>query len=214
MVDYALMRGIMFVKESRPKVCPICGEIFIEKRGAYGAFLGCVINRCDMTASKSFHDKKWYITDKVTRIARRAAHAALDPLWTNGHAHRSVVYRWLAEKLGIENYKRDCHIQHFDVDTCRRVVALSLDMLMKQFVKQRESDPSMNRALLLNCTRKLWQAQALGDYRKESETGRKYAEIISRMDPCDWRARTVGPVPYYIWIVPLSELRRLIGGWA
>ena len=65
-----------------------------------------------------------------TQRARRAAHAAFDPLWqakmrqcgmSKKHA-RGAAYKWLAEQLGIE--PKACHIGMFDAATARRVADL------------------------------------------------------------------------------------------
>lgn len=56
------------------------------------------------------------------RGAKRVAHAAFDPLWQSGKMKRVEAYEWLAEKLNIPFSK--CHIGMFDVETCRRVVAV------------------------------------------------------------------------------------------
>lgn len=56
------------------------------------------------------------------RKAKSQAHAAFDPLWRDGEMDRNQAYAWLAGELGIE--PEDCHIGEFDVDTCKRVVAL------------------------------------------------------------------------------------------
>lgn len=58
------------------------------------------------------------------RIAKMAAHAAFDPLWKSRLYTRRAAYSWLAKKLGIE--RDDCHIGGFDVETCRRVVQVSM----------------------------------------------------------------------------------------
>lgn len=56
------------------------------------------------------------------RQAKIEAHAAFDPLWRDRAMTRRQAYQWLAEQLGIDS--DDCHIGMFDVETCRRVVAV------------------------------------------------------------------------------------------
>jgi hypothetical protein len=60
------------------------------------------------------------------RAAKQAAHAAFDPLWSEGRHNRpykrKAAYAWLAEQLGID--RKRCHIGEFDVETCERVVAI------------------------------------------------------------------------------------------
>jgi ssDNA-binding Zn-finger/Zn-ribbon topoisomerase 1 len=55
------------------------------------------------------------------RAAKKAAHAAFDPLWQSGGMSRKEAYRWLAGALGLE----ECHIGEMDVEECGRVVELS-----------------------------------------------------------------------------------------
>jgi hypothetical protein len=79
-----------------------------------------------------------------------AAHAAFDPLWQQWReaypdyvrapshvrsAARGRAYAWLADQLGIA--KADCHIGHFDVAQCQRVVDV---------VQQHQPTPSAIRA--------------------------------------------------------------------
>lgn len=64
------------------------------------------------------------------RAAKSAAHRAFDPLWkrkiqrsacSKSHA-RKAGYAWLARELGID--PKQCHIGHFDVAMCERVVVI------------------------------------------------------------------------------------------
>lgn len=70
------------------------------------------------------------LANKELRTAKIRAHAAFDVLWqmkqvatqcSKGKA-RGAAYKWLAEQLGID--AGDCHIGMFDVEQCRRVVAI------------------------------------------------------------------------------------------
>lgn len=62
------------------------------------------------------------------RLAKQAAHAAFDPLWTGAKTGRGkarrAAYKLLAERLGI--HVNDCHIGMFDVAQCARVVEVCL----------------------------------------------------------------------------------------
>ena len=60
------------------------------------------------------------LANKSLREAKKAAHAAFDPLWRSGSMKRASAYKWLAQQLGIDG--RDCHIGMFDVATCYRVI--------------------------------------------------------------------------------------------
>lgn len=63
------------------------------------------------------------LADKSLRTAKMEAHAAFDPLWRGKpKGARTAAYQWLAGALGIS--ATDCHIGMFDVETCKRVVAL------------------------------------------------------------------------------------------
>lgn len=91
------------------------------------------------------------VYDPLLREARRAAHAAFDPLWLGAialspycstmklagrgsgrrrKAHRRIcrtarrrAYEWLAEQMGM--IVAECHIRMFDADQCRRVCELA-----------------------------------------------------------------------------------------
>lgn len=54
--------------------------------------------------------------------ARCQAHAAFDPTWQSGRMTRTAAYLQLAKRLGLK--KADCHMLHFDIAMCERVVAL------------------------------------------------------------------------------------------
>ena len=58
------------------------------------------------------------------RKAKQKAHAAFDPLWLdiNGGMTRSEAYSWLAHRMEIPI--RLCHIGMFDLEQCKRVVAI------------------------------------------------------------------------------------------
>jgi hypothetical protein len=75
------------------------------------------------------------LANKELRQWKLKAHNAFDPLWQaklarrrqeQGHypkaRARGSGYKWLAAQLGVP--VDQCHIGMFDVDTCKRVVAL------------------------------------------------------------------------------------------
>jgi hypothetical protein len=62
------------------------------------------------------------LADEKTKTARKAAHAAFDPIWKSKQMSRGEAYKWLAYKLDIERWR--CHISWFDADLCQRVVKL------------------------------------------------------------------------------------------
>lgn len=119
---------------SPPTSCPYCGSSvsLVENKAIYGANFGnwpwayrCDRDGCDSYVGTHPHTKipLGTMANKETREARKAAHAAFDPLWKGTHWTRSKAYHWLSQKLQIK--VRDCHIAMFDVETCKRVVALS-----------------------------------------------------------------------------------------
>lgn len=63
------------------------------------------------------------LANQSLRAAKMDAHAAFDPLWRGKpKGERGRAYAWLADQLGIP--QGDCHIGMFDVETCKRVVAI------------------------------------------------------------------------------------------
>ena len=54
-----------------------------------------------------------------THEARKAAHAAFDRIWKEGHMSRSEAYRQLAAQMKMKH--KDCHIKLMDERTARRV---------------------------------------------------------------------------------------------
>lgn len=60
------------------------------------------------------------LANSELRAAKRAAHAAFDPLWRCGGMKRKEAYYQLSKALGIPF--GDCHIGMMDVSMCKRVV--------------------------------------------------------------------------------------------
>lgn len=66
------------------------------------------------------------LADAPTRVARKAAKAAFNPIWQDAGSKerkraRTAAYVWLAGAMGISDVGA-CHIGWFDVAQCRRVV--------------------------------------------------------------------------------------------
>ena len=59
------------------------------------------------------------------RMWKQSAHHVFDKLWKRKLMSRTDAYKMLAQKLGIS--EKVCHIGMFDVDTCKRVIALARD---------------------------------------------------------------------------------------
>lgn len=97
---------------------------------------------CPCGAYVGTHDGTWkplgYPAKAATHAARRAAHAAFDPLWRAKMAKegctqkvaRGAGYWWLSEQLGIP--VQDCHIAMFDAATARRVVEVVANARKKE----------------------------------------------------------------------------------
>lgn len=113
-------------------VCPYCGEqsrlttgkeIYpkrphLHRKDFYlcapcDAYVGCHVNTIKPLGSPA---------NAELRAARSAAHRAFDVKWQSGAMSRTQAYRWLAGQLRM--HPDQCHIGMFDVETCRRVVAL------------------------------------------------------------------------------------------
>jgi len=78
------------------------------------------------------------LSNKELREAKNAAHAVFDALWKrkvdregcSAKTARTSGYAWLADVLQIEPKK--CHIGMFDLETCRRVVAVCRPYLVRK----------------------------------------------------------------------------------
>ncbi|CBW37994.1 conserved uncharacterised protein [Salmonella phage Vi01] len=73
------------------------------------------------------------MANAALRAAKQEAHRSFDPIWKSGQRSRSDAYSWLAHNLGIK--KRDCHIGLFDIDMCRKVVAVCNQLKAQDNVK-------------------------------------------------------------------------------
>ena len=60
--------------------------------------------------------------DRATRVARRMAHEAFDPLWRRGSMTRSEAYAWLAKQMGLPT--EQTHIGMFTAEQCCRVMQI------------------------------------------------------------------------------------------
>lgn len=119
-----------------PKTCPYCksavkytshAEIYGGRTFSDWPFIYLCTNKA-CNASVGVHAGTNHplgtLADEKTKNARKAAHAAFDPLWKNKTMKRGEAYKWLAEKLDIERWR--CHISWFDVGYCEKVVQLCL----------------------------------------------------------------------------------------
>lgn len=55
---------------------------------------------------------------------RKMAHATFDPIWIKGKLTRKEAYAKLSNEMNI--HKDDCHIGHFDINMCKKVIEVCL----------------------------------------------------------------------------------------
>lgn len=122
----------------KPPVCPYCAEPtkFYESSAEFyggrnfGPLYACIPCDARVGCHKDTHMALGWPANRELREARQAVHAAFDPIWKarryrTGDKHsRSRGYTWLAQELGIE--KGECHISHFDVETCQRALEICM----------------------------------------------------------------------------------------
>lgn len=69
----------------------------------------------------------------ATRKARGEAHAAIDPLWREGHLRRNEVYAELAQRLNIQRSK--CHVAHMTMPEAQRAKNIANQMMDEKRLK-------------------------------------------------------------------------------
>lgn len=123
-----------------PERCPFCSssvkytshaEIYGGRTFSDWPFIYLCTNKA-CNASVGVHSGTNHplgtLADEKTKTARKAAHAAFDPIWKkekNKGKARGEAYKWLADQLGIERWR--CHISWFDTALCNKVVKLCLE---------------------------------------------------------------------------------------
>lgn len=121
------------------KICPYCGDdtMLVEGTEIYGSinkrfFYICWL--CD--AYVGTHKSRYTVAlgrlaNAELRQWKQEAHAWFDPIWQRKGTNeaRSKYYGWLSSKMGIP--KPFAHIEMFDVEQCKQVVALC-----KEYYKQ------------------------------------------------------------------------------
>lgn len=103
------------------RYCPVHHLDLVAHRASYGLF--CPTAGCTIIGHTSEHDGKFRISDIRTRDARHLAHDAFDRLYKNGPMSKRKAYDWLARELRLSGPA--CHIKHFDIAMCERVIELS-----------------------------------------------------------------------------------------
>lgn len=97
--------------------CPRCGGEPKQTATKFGLRLDC----CGLWA--------WgynQLVDAETHDARKAAHAAFDPIWQSGLMGRGEAYRTLAKAMGLSS--EDCHMKKMTADQALAVVEIAEKM--------------------------------------------------------------------------------------
>lgn len=129
--------------------CPHCasgGHVILTRNSVkYGREYGdwswcyfCIDCRAYVGCHEFTHIPLGTLATQPVLDARKAAHAAFDPLWKIGRFKRAEAYAWLAKQLGID--REDCHISWFDVDMCNKVVAAT-----KNYYKEPVEEPVVKK---------------------------------------------------------------------
>jgi hypothetical protein len=117
-----------------PTICPNCGSavervsntvIYRREYGIWPFAYRCVSDPCDSYVG--LHPKTdiplGTLANKETRAARKQAKAAIMPMWEDQGLDKGAVYKWLSEKMGIQDVNH-CHIGWFDIGQCLRVIQI------------------------------------------------------------------------------------------
>lgn len=108
--------------------CDYCGSAaaLVDSAEVYGRSYGpmWLCRPCDAYVgthkNSRNHAPLGRLANRELREAKKAAHAAFDPLWRSGRKDRQQAYGWLSEQLEIPMAKT--HIGMFDLDLCRRTI--------------------------------------------------------------------------------------------
>lgn len=123
--------------------CPYCQRkaILVDSAEIYGRSYGMawLCRPCDAYVRTHKNSKRHAPLGRLAnadlRHWKKQAHAAFDPIWQHNTikecSTRAAAYSWLSERLGID--VRRCHIGEFNVEQCKRVVAICATL---------ESEPS------------------------------------------------------------------------
>lgn len=95
-------------------LCPKCGSAPVRSQTRFGPRLDC----CGLWA---WGDNP--LADRDTHEARKAAHAAFDPIWRGRLMPRGKAYGRLAEAMGLT--PAECHMKLMTAEQARRVPAIA-----------------------------------------------------------------------------------------
>ena len=98
--------------------CPKHNVKLIAKKTRYGIRFSCPVSDCTVVCWNGGTSTP---ADYETRQARRAAHAAFDPLWQGNGMSKGDAYKQLSEFMGLP--KKETHIGHFNIAQCNRIIA-------------------------------------------------------------------------------------------
>lgn len=101
----------------QPKACPIHGTALEGCPTKYGMRYSCPAEGCTIYCWSGATSTP---ATPETHAARKAAHAAFDPLWQSGRMRRTEAYAWLGAALGLA--PEDTHIGMFSREQAQAVV--------------------------------------------------------------------------------------------
>ena len=114
-----------------PPICPYCNHVaklvdskVIYRVRSYGMMWYCAPCNAYVGVHKDSKDHQplGRLANAELRGWKIKAHAVFDPLWKSGNMKRKEAYHHLADLMGIP--VKETHMGWFDVDQCKRVVAL------------------------------------------------------------------------------------------
>ena len=115
------------------KICPYCKTEteFVDSAIIYGKSYGMIYlcRKCDAYCGvhKGTENSLGRLANKELRECKKEAHKYFDVIWKENHLTRSEAYKYLSEHLGINT--EYTHIGMFGVETCKKVVEWSKQML-------------------------------------------------------------------------------------
>ena len=121
------------------KICPYCGKEteLIDSAEVYqGVSYGWmyICRPCDAYVGcyKGTTKALGRLADAELRKYKHEAHSVFDFIWEKHFMKRAQAYTWLSKQLGME---RDyTHIGMFDVETCKKVIAVSNNYLKEKAI--------------------------------------------------------------------------------
>lgn len=121
------------------QVCPYCGQrtdvehqslVYGDKKFGIDKGLIRICLPCDAyTSCDKFGKTRASLAKKELRQIRIKTHNVFDKIWRKGLMTRSEAYKWLCDRMGIED--KYCHIGFFDEYKCYRVIEHSESFLIE-----------------------------------------------------------------------------------